>query len=189
MLIGLKINKKYEYYKDFNKDYDELETEHMYIYSENIKQAYQNSYDIISKRKDLEEIEDQDVIIKKIFESYKIFTFYDDIVLDDNIVVKFVNNLNDKRAFDLIGQLSTIYENVVICTTFVNNPLLNIHYLICKNKKNTNQELHEYSITSINKNVINLYTYLFTYSITIRKNSYLNKHKKIIEKIKENTKK
>lgn len=179
MLISLKIDKPYKYYIDNNKEYDVFDNNSL-IFSDEIKDIWRDSYSLLSVNKSIKSIENQDIIINQHYDGYKLYLFKELIELDNNIVVKFVNNINDNRAIDLIGQLSTIYNDVTLCTTNVNSPLYNIHYLICKNKKdNCKITIQDYSILSINENIKDIYIYLYTYYSLISTRDYLHRYNNI----------
>ncbi len=113
-----------------------------------------------------------DKILKYINEYFNtsiknIIYFDNDIRLDKEILIKFINNINKTSTIDIISNLSIIYKDVILFNLYYDNPADNIFYVICKNKICNDNciNINKYNSMNINKNKSYIYDFLFSYYI------------------------
>lgn len=98
------------------------------------------------------------------------YEYIEDVHLNNDIIIKLYNSINDNIIIDYICKLSLYYKEVYLVNCFYDNPFNNIFYVVCKNKIGKIDKLrlskHDY-ITNINENKQNIYMFLYScfYSI------------------------
>ena len=96
-----------------------------------------------------------------------VYLSIDDIKdVNNNIVIKLVENINDKRVVDFISKLTMYYKDVFIVNFIYDNPIDDIFYVICKNKLDDTPltlTISEYDyITNIDNNRNDIFVFLYT---------------------------
>lgn len=106
---------------------------------------------------------------------------------EHNIVIKFVNGINDNRLVSLISKLTLNYKDVYIVNFIYSNPLDDIYYVVCKNSLplGDRNELvannYDY-ITDINENKESIYMFLYScyfYWVNVL-NATINDNQKVL---------
>ena len=142
-----------------------------------------------------------DYIKKQLIEEFKLNKSFELITLDtqkqiqlsdnNDIVIKLVDNINNKQTIDFICKLTLYYKYVYIVNFIYNNPIDNIFYVVCKDKNNketTNINISSSDyITNINENRRDIFKYLYTcyyYWACLQKGdkNLLDKHFKLLKK-------
>lgn len=107
-------------------------------------------------------------------------------VKDNEIIIKFVNNINDIRIVNIISKLTLFYKDVYIVNLIYDNPIDDIYYVVCKNKINNNDNklnINNYDyITDINENKQLIYVFLYTcyyYWVNIL-NAFINNNHEVL---------
>lgn len=95
--------------------------------------------------------------------------FGKNVELNDDNVIAIINNINNLTVINTLCNLQHIYKEVYLCNLYYDNPVYNIHYIVCKNKIDKNNKTLEI-ITSnacLNNNLDNIYNYLYSYYSSI----------------------
>lgn len=96
--------------------------------------------------------------------------FGPDIEMDDTIIIRLLNNIWKKEVIDSVSNLTNYYKEVYICNLFYDNPALNIHYVVAKNKEQDIDKFaiyNGYNTINDNEDIIHDYLVLFLISLLI----------------------
>ena len=105
-------------------------------------------------------------VINKTFgmECKRIVEFSKDLAMEDNMVICLLNNINNNIVINSSCNLINFYEKVYLCNLYYDNPVYNIHYIVCKNKVKPLEKIDIIvDYICMNSNLENIYTYLFSY--------------------------
>lgn len=172
----LKLNKPYEEVNEKLTN-DDVNNDDVVFSKELLEISnYYNmvSEDVIKELYLLYEDDDEDIsnnILKLLMKEFNIndiknYEYIEKVHLNNNIIIKLFNTINDNIIIDYIGKLTLCYDEVYLVNCFLDNPFNNIFYVVCKNKNNndiSNIKLntHDY-MTNINENKHDIYLYLYT---------------------------
>ena len=123
-------------------------------------------YPVLTKYQDVDKLE----VINKEFgiDCSEIQRFDKSTKMENNMVIRIVNNINNLIVINTASNLFNYYEEVYLCNLYYDNPAYNIHYIVCKNKK---QEMETLDIITdcicLNSNMENIYVYLYAYLASI----------------------
>lgn len=107
-------------------------------------------------------------------------------ISEHNIIIKFVNGINDNRLVSLISKLTLYYKDVYVVNFIYSNPLDDIYYVVCKDVCRDGLPLgvnnYDY-ITDINENKESIYMFLYScyfYWVNVL-NATINDNQKVLD--------